>query len=401
MAKNKEELIQHLLTRGVENIYPTREFLEKQLKSGKKLTIYQGVDPTGPDLHIGHSIPVRKLAEFQKLGHKVILLIGDFTAQIGDPTDKSTARKRLTHAQVMANAKGYKKQLGKILDFTGKNPAQLKYNSKWLAKMTFADVVELASNFTVQQIIVRDMFDERIKEGKPVYLHEFLYPLMQGYDSVAMNVDGELGGNDQTFNMLAGRDLMKALKNKEKFVLTTKMLNDPAGKKMGKTEGNMARLSDSPADMFGKIMSWNDEMVLPAFDILTEITEGGIEIFAKALDKGENPRNIKFKLAEEVVKMFHGQEKADKAGEAFNKQFRDHEKPTKMEEKKVSQKMMNIVDLVFTLGLASSKSEARRLVEQGGVRIDDSKITDVKEVLGIHDEMIVQVGKRKFVKIKQ
>ncbi|MCR4314043.1 MAG: tyrosine--tRNA ligase, partial [Candidatus Uhrbacteria bacterium] len=252
--------IEELLTRGVEKIFPSREFLEARLKEGKQLSLYLGIDPTGPDLHIGHSIQLRKLRQFQDLGHKVILLIGDFTGMIGDPTDKSATRVRLTREQVLANAEKYKEQASKILDFGGKNPVELRYNSEWHAKLSLTEVLELAAHFTVPQMLARDMFKKRMQEGKDVYMHEFLYPLMQGYDSVAMDVDGEVGGNDQTFNMLAGRDLMKAMQGKEKFVIAGKLLADPTGKKMGKSEGNMITLGDSSDDMFGKIMSWTDGM---------------------------------------------------------------------------------------------------------------------------------------------
>jgi tyrosyl-tRNA synthetase len=399
MPKIDEAKIQHLLSRGVENVYPTREFLEGALRSGKKLTIYMGIDPTG-DLHIGHAIPLRKLREFQDLGHNVIVLIGDFTAQIGDPTDKTATRKKLTHKQVMENAKGYKKLIGKILNLERTN-VRFLHNEKWTNKLKPVDMLELASHFSVQRLLERDMFQERIRQGKEIYLHEFLYPIFQAYDSVTMNVDGEIGGNDQMFNMLAGRTLMKKMLNKEKFVITTKLLVDSSGKKMGKTEGNIIALSDTPEEMFGKVMSWSDEMILNGFELLTDITTEGIIMFAKALDKGENPRNIKFKLAEEIVNTFCGREKSMRAGESFNKQFQDKEKPKDIEEKKVSKKMINIVELVFELGLATSKGEARRLVEQGGIKIDDTKMMDTKEVLGINDGMIVQAGKRRFVKIKQ
>ncbi|MDD5731571.1 MAG: tyrosine--tRNA ligase [Patescibacteria group bacterium] len=398
MAKIDEAKIQHLLNRGVENIFPTREFLEEKLRSGKKLTIYMGIDPTG-DIHIGHSIPLRKLKEFQDLGHKVIVLIGDFTAQIGDPTDKTATRVKLTRKQVLENAKDYKKLIGRILDFKKTN-IRFLHNEKWTNKLKPVDMLELMSHFTVSRLLERDMFQERIKQGKEIYLHEFVYPVFQAYDSVTMDVDGEIGGNDQMFNMLAGRTLMKKMLNKEKFVITTKLLEDPTGKKMGKTEGNIIALSDSPEEMFGKVMSWTDGMILPGLELLTDIPDGGIKMFADAMKKGENPRNIKFKLAHEVVEAFYDHNKAEKAGEVFNKQFQEHEKPQDMEEKKISDKNINIVDLVFKLELATSKSEARRLVEQGAVRIDDLRIEDSKEVLGIHDGMIVQVGKRKFVKIK-
>jgi len=397
MPKIDESKINYLLSRGVENIYPDKESFKKLLMSGKKLKLYHGIDPTGDTLHLGHMVQLLKLRQFQKLGHKVIVLIGDFTAQIGDP-DKMTTRKPLTHKEVLENCKNYKKQIARILDI---EKTEFKYNSKWLGKLNFKDLISLASNFTVQQMLARDMFKKRIAEGKDLYFHEFLYVLMQAYDSVVLDVDLETGGSDQMFNMLAGRTLMRRLKDKEKFVLTTKLLEDPNGIKMGKTEGARVDLSDNPTEMFGKIMSWTDGMIIPAFELLTDITDKGIEMFRQDIIVGENPREIKFKLAEEVVKGFYGDEASIKAGEAFNKQFRDREKPKKMIEKKVSQKMLNIVDLVFKLGLAGSKGEARRLIEQGGVKIDDEKITDREAMIGVHNGMIVQVGKLKFIKIKQ
>ncbi len=264
-----DKKISELLTRGVEKIYPSREFLEKELKSGRRLKIYTGYDPTAPTLHIGHGITLMKLRQFQDLGHEVIMLIGDFTGMIGDPTDKLATRKQLTHEEVMANCRNYKEQASVILDFAGQNPVKVKYNSQWLGEMKLKEVLELAALFSVQEMEVRDMFEERIKAGKPIFIHEFLYPLMQGYDSVAMDVDGEVGGNDQTFNMLVGRDLMKAMKNKEKFVLTMKLLADPTGKKMGKSEGNMIALNDPPEEMFGKVMSWSDGMIIDGFELCT------------------------------------------------------------------------------------------------------------------------------------
>jgi len=396
MPKIDEEKIDHLLNRGVENIYPDRETLKKVLMSGKKIKLYCGYDPTAPSLHIGNAISMRKLAEFQKLGHEVIFLFGDFTAQLGDP-DKLSVRKPLTHEEVLENLKGWKKQIKNIIDI---DKIDFRFNSKWLKKMDFADIIDVAKHFTLQQIIARDMFQKRIEEGRPLYLHEFFYPLMQAYDSVEMDVDLEIGGSDQTFNILCGRDLMKSMKGKEKFVLTMKLLVDPSGEKMGKSIGNTVNLTDKPEDAFGKVMSWNDNMIVQGFEILTDIPEDGVKMFEKDLKNGANPREIKFKLAEEVVKTFFGEEASLMAGEKFNKQFRDHEKPKDIEEKHISQKMINVVELIFELGLAGSKSEARRLVEQGGVKIDDSKITDRESMIGVHDEMLVQVGKRKFVKIR-
>ncbi len=280
MAKIDENKIKETLERGVENVYPSKEALVKVLKSGRRLRIYNGIDPTGK-LHIGHGVILNKLRQLQDLGHEIIILIGDFTGMVGDPTDKLATRKPLTRKRVLDNAKNYKKLIGKILDL---KKTKFKFNSEWLGKMTFTELIKLASEFTVQRLLERDMFEKRIKEGKPIHLHEFLYPLMQGYDSVAMNVDMEIGGNDQTFNMLAGRDLIKALKNKEKFVLTTKLLEDPTGKKMGKTEGNVVNLSDEPKEMFGKVMSITDGLIIPYFENCTRMDMAKIREYKKQLE---------------------------------------------------------------------------------------------------------------------
>ncbi len=388
--------IEGLLTRGVERIFPSREFLEARLKEGTQLSLYGGFDPTGPDLHMGHSISLRKLRQFQELGHKVVMLIGDFTAMIGDPTDKSAARVRLTREQVLKNAEHYKEQASKILDFEGENPAELKYNSDWLARMTLADAVELASNFTVQQMEERDMFEKRLNEGKPIYLHEFLYPLMQGYDCVAMEVDGEVGGNDQTFNMLAGRTLMKALKGKEKFVLTNKLLVDPTGKKMGKSEGNMITLGDASDEMFGKIMSWTDGMIVGGFEILTTDDEKAVQ---KELDDGVNPRELKARLARTIVAQYFDEAEATAASDRFDQLFQKKEVPDEIEEYRVSGPT-SILEVLVASGLAKSNSEARRLVEGGGVKLDE-KVVDTIDYLvkPTTRGVIIQKGKRHFVRI--
>jgi tyrosyl-tRNA synthetase len=388
--KNK---IQELLTRGVENIYPSKEFLEKKLLAGEKLSLYLGIDPTGPFLHLGHAIPLLKLKQFQELGHEVILLIGDFTGMIGDPTDKSAVRKKLTREQVLDNCKNYKKQAGKILDM---KKVDLKFNSKWLGKLIFQDVLELASEFTVQQILARDMFEKRMKEGKPIHLHEFLYPLMQGYDSVAMDVDGEVGGNDQTFNMLAGRTLMKSLKNKEKFVLTTKLLVDATGKKMGKTEGNMVTLEDSADEMFGKVMSWSDEMIISGFELITLMPMAQIKDFEKQLGTGKNPRDLKILLAKEVVKTFIGKKEARVAEENFIQVFQKKEKPDDMPEVEAAGE--KIIGALVKAKLVSSKSDVRRLIEQKGIKVNDQVVENIDLELKSGD--IVQKGKRFFVRIK-
>ncbi len=390
------KVIARFLTRGVENVYPNRETVEKALLSGKRLRVYLGVDPTGPSLHLGHAIPMRKLAELQAMGHEVILLIGDFTAMIGDPTDKSATRKCLTRQEVLKNAKDYQEQASNVLSFTGKNPAILKYNSSWLGKMSFEDVLELSVHFTIQQLGERDMFQKRTKEGKPVYLNEFLYPLMQAQDSVAMDVDMEVGGNDQTFNMLAGRTLMKTVKGKEKFVITTKLLVDPSGKKMGKTEGNMIALSDSPEDMYGKVMSWTDGMIVPGFELCTDVSDNDIADMQSKIAKGENPMPFKRQLARDVVKAFAG-EKAAKAAEAhFSKVHQAHEAPEEMKEYRV-RGAWSVVDALVETKLVTSKSDARRQVEQGGVKVDGKVVKDVNATVKAGN--VIQKGKRHFVKL--
>jgi len=389
-----EKLIDAFLSRGLENIYPNKDYLKQQLLSGKKLTIYLGIDPTGPTLHMGHAIPLRKLSEFQKLGHQVILLIGDFTAMIGDPTDKTATRKQLTRREVLNNCKLYKKQASIFLDF-GFGGAKLKYNSHWLGKMKFANVLDLAAKMSVQQMLERDMFKKRLENNKPIFIHEFLYPLMQGYDSVAMDVDGEIGGNDQTFNMLTGRNLLKEIAGKEKFVLTTKLLVDNDGKKMGKTEGNMITFRDDANEMFGKVMSWTDGMILNGFELCTNIDMDKIEDYKIKLEKGENPKNIKLDLALEVVKTYHGDVEATLAREYWEKTFSQKETPTDIPNIKPTQ--YDIVTVLVEAGLAPSKTEARRNIEQKGVRVNEIDVTDLKQELKPGD--VVQKGKRYFVKV--
>ncbi|MFH1461181.1 MAG: tyrosine--tRNA ligase [Patescibacteria group bacterium] len=396
-----EDKIQKALTRGVENIYPNRASLEKALRSGQKIRLYCGYDATAPSLHIGNAITVRKLAQFQDLGHEVIFLLGDFTSMIGDPTDKTAARRKMTREEVLKNIKNFKRQAGKILRFSGENTAKVMSNSQWSDKLTFLNLIELASNFTVQQMIQRDMFQERINNGKPIYLHEFLYPLAQAYDSVAMDVDLEVGGNDQTFNMLAGRDLIKAVKNKEKFVLTTKLLVDSSGKKMGKTEGNMVALNEKPNEMFGQIMAWSDGLIIPGLELCTDVSIGEIQQMEQDMRESKlNPRDAKARLAREIVSIHHNKKAALAAEKEFDKVFKRKGKPSEMPVLKIKAKENNILDLSIETKLASSKNEAKRLVVQGGVKIDNQKITDWQKQISLKNGTIIQVGKRKFVQIK-
>jgi len=391
-----EQKIQELLTRGVENIYPSKEFLEERLKSGEQLTLYTGYDPTAPTLHIGHGITMLKLRQFQELGHQVIMLIGDFTGMIGDPTDKTSARQQLTEAQVQKNSADYQKQAAAVLDFAGDNPIELKYNSTWLAEMNFARVLHLTSNFTVQRMLERDMYQERIKSEKPIYLHEFLYPVMQAYDCVAMDVDGEVGGNDQTFNMLAGRTLMKEMKHKEKFVLTVKLLADNTGTKMGKSEGNMIALADSPEDMFGKVMSWSDGMIISGFELCTKLLMSEINVIYKKMKSGANPRDFKLQLAYEITKTFLGEEAAEKGKANFITVIQSKEKPEDIPE--ITTSSYDIVTVLVEAKICSSNGDARRQIEQGGVKLNDVKVDNVNQPTKSGD--VIQKGNRFFVKVK-
>lgn len=385
-----------LLKRGVDTIYPSVDALATVLKTGKKITLYLGVDPTGAKLHIGHTVALRKLAQFQQAGHKVILLIGDFTGRIGDPAGKDKTRVPLTPEQIAENAKTYQDQAAKILDFNHPtNPVELRYNSTWLAKLTFADVIKLASHFTVQQMLERDMFERRLKENKPISMHEFLYPLMQGYDSVAMDVDLEVGGTDQTFNMLAGRTLQKEINHREKFVLTVPLLADSNGVKIGKTEGNVIAITAEPADLYGKIMALGDDVVRQGFELCTDVSLDEVD---QRIAAEKNPKVTKMWLAREIVTLYHNAAVATKAEAEFEKVFSDHGKPTNIPQQPVPA-TTEPLEVLTILGLAKNKSAAKRLFEQGGVKVNDVKIADWRAPLFLKADDVLQVGKRNFVQI--
>lgn len=406
MNKEIEQKIDEVLTRGVEQILPSSEELKKVLLSEKKIKLYCGFDPSAPALHIGNAIALNKLSQFQKLGHKIVFLIGDFTGMIGDPTDKAATRRKLTREEVLTNAKDYVKQASAYLDFEGENPAEIRYNSEWNDKVNFKDLIELSSNFTVQQMIQRDMFQERMKNGQPIHLHEFLYPLTQAYDSVVLDVELEVGGNDQMFNMMCGRDLMKSLKNKEKFVLMTKLIADDSGKKMGKSEGNVVFLNEDPQNMFGKIMTWPDGVIGVAFELCTKVPMERVkEIQEKIKNPENNPRDFKLELGYEITKIVHGEAEAQKAKDYFVNTFSKKQLPTDIKEHKVEwceslESYQNIQDFIVSAGLAKSKSDARRKMEQGGVYIDGERTVDVRILTPDDDGKIIQVGKKDFVKIK-
>lgn len=392
--------IKEVLTRRVQDVVRRSE-LEKLLKSGRRIRLYLGIDPSGADLHLGHTLPLKKLRDFQMLGHEVILLIGDFTGMIGDPTDREAVRKPLTREEVLKNAENYKKQASKVLDFSGNNPVKLKYNSTWLDKISFRDLIPLASNFTVQQLLERDMFQKRMKQKKPVHLHEFLYPLMQGYDSVAMDVDLEVCGNDQLFNALAGRTLMQKIKNKIKAVLTVPLIEGLDGRKMSKTYNNTVDLYDSPKEMFGKIMSMKDDLIIKYFKLTTDVNLDDVQVMENDLKNNKvNPRDIKAKLALELVSMYHSKKIAMEAEKEFNNIFKDKGKPTDIPIVNAPGNKIKLVDFIAKENLASSKSEARRLIQQKAVKLNDKKITDINLEIKFSSNDIIQVGKRKFLKIK-
>jgi tyrosyl-tRNA synthetase len=391
-----EKKIDEITNRGVENVYPNKDVFKKTLMSGKKIRLYYGIDPTGSTLHLGHLVQLLKLRKFQDLGHEVIILIGDFTAQIGDPTDKQAARKSLSHQQVLKNAKGYKKQISKILNLKKSN-VRFVHNEKWTNKLTPEDMLELASHFTVSNLLARSMFQERIKAGREVYVHEFLYPIFQAYDAVTMDVDLQVGGNDQMFNMLAGRDLMKKKKNKEMFVLTTKLLIDPAGKKMGKTENNMVALSDNEEEMYGKIMSWSDDLIMPGLELCTNMPTFEIEKIATQLAEGMNPRDLKMRLAREITAIYHGEKKAKEAGENWNNVFSKKEIPTDIENISVKNGAL-LVEVLVNKKIISSKSDFRRLVDEHAITNLNTN-EKISSYTANAEAGVYRIGKKRFCKI--
>jgi tyrosyl-tRNA synthetase len=384
-----------LFDRGIEEIISQTE-LSTAMQAEKKLRIKLGVDPSSPDIHLGHAVVLRKLRQFQDMGHTIIFLIGDYTARIGDPSGKKKTRPVLSEKEIVANAQTYLDQVGKILDL---DKVEVRRNSEWWNKMNFGELLKLASNFTVAQIIEREDFKTRLNDGIDVALHEVLYPVMQAYDSVMLEADVEFGGTDQRFNMLAGRALQKKLGQRPQQIVMCKLLVGTDGvQKMSKSLGNYVGIDDSPSDMFGKIMSIPDNLIGPYYDLCTDIAEDVIKQTVTDIANGANPRDTKASLAREIVRIYHGDDAALKAEDAFNKQFRDKQRPEDIPEEIVTKHDWDPVDLLVGLKLADSKSEARRLIEQGGVRHNDD-IVDQSE-LKIKNGDVLQVGKRRFVKLR-
>lgn len=401
MAKiiKDKKLIEKFLTRGVENIYPDVAALRKKLMSGERLRVYQGFDPTGPYLHIGHAIGIRALKILQQLGHEVIFLIGDFTSKVGDP-DKDTSRKILSDKEIEKNMAGWKKQAAQLINFTGDNAVKFKRNYEWLSKLKLENLINLMSKITAQSILQRNMFKRRIKKDDPIFLHELIYPLIQGYDGVVMKVDMEIAGTDQIFNMLVGRDLSRAYLKKERFIRTNKMMDAPDGRTMSKTRGNGINLGDTSEDMYGKAMSYPDSAIITGLELLTDIPEKDIKDIENQIKKGVNPLPFKKLMAYEIIKIIRGQAEAKKAENHFMKTVQKKETPGEVGSKKLGVKSKNIIDLLVEVKLVDSRGEARRLIAQNGIKVDGKTINNIgKEVKITKKGILLQRGKRRFIKV--
>lgn len=391
-----------IIKRGVVEIIPEEELvkkIEKSLKTSKPLNIKLGCDPSRPDLHIGHSVVIRKLAQFQELGHQAILIIGDFTGMIGDPSGRNATRPALTLEATRINGNSYFEQASKILH---KEKTKIVYNSEWLGKMSFEDVIKLASKYTVARMIERDDFTKRFKSGEPISVHEFLYPLAQAMDSVAIESDVELGGTDQKFNLLVGRDIQREYGIEPQVILTMPLLVGTDGvEKMSKSYDNYIGISDEPSQIFGRTLSIPDNLIYQYFELATNVSNQKLaEIKSQLADKTVNPRDVKRELARSLVTMYHNQQAAEIAQQEFDNIFINKGLPDEIEEFSVGDnKEINILDLIILVNFAPSKGEARRLVLQGGVSIDGNKISDVQSSVSVIAGMILKVGKRKFIKL--
>ncbi len=389
MEKNNQEAIESLLTRGVEEIID-RESLEKKLRSGKQLRVKLGIDPTSPNIHLGRSVPLRKLKDFQDLGHKIVFIIGDFTGVIGDTSDKDSERPMLDAKTIKENMKTYVKQAGMILDM---RKCEVKYNSQWLKKLGFLEIAKMANVFGLHEFTAREVIAKRLSAGKRVSYLEMMYPLMQGYDSVAIHADVELGGTDQRFNLLAGRDLQRFYGQEPQDIMTNPLIEGLDGRKMSSSWGNTVNLLDEPNEMFGKVMSLKDEFIIKYFTVATRVPLSEIE----EIKKLSNPRDQKALLAKEIVRMYHGEREAIRAEEEFNKIFRDKEIPSDI--KKIKVEAMPILDLMVKGELVPSKSEAKRLVLQGAVKINGVVEKDWQKVIEPKSGMRIQVGPRRFLEL--
>ncbi|MCY9657987.1 tyrosine--tRNA ligase [Paenibacillus chondroitinus] len=398
-----------IIKRGAAEIIPEdalKQKITRAIVTGKPLKVKLGLDPSAPDIHIGHTVVLQKLRQFQELGHEVQLIIGDFTGRIGDPTGKSETRKQLTEEDVQHNAQTYQTQLSKILDFT---KTTFYYNSSWLGELKFDDVLKLAGKVTVARMLERDDFAKRYAANQPIHVHEFFYPLMQGYDSVSLETDIELGGTDQTFNILMGRTLQGAYEMKDgQVAILMPLLEGLDGmQKMSKSLKNYIGIDEAPNEIFGKTMSIPDSLMLKYYELTTAISSEELQGLKEGLEAGSiHPRDAKMKLAKEYVRMYHGAEAAQEAEQHFITVFQKRALPEDIEEMQISEELLDagqisIIKLLVSMGLQASNAEARRSIEQGAVKINETKMTNIDETLQPQDGDIVQVGKRKFVKIKR
>jgi len=377
-----------------------RAKLEKSTRTGKPLRVKLGADPTAPDIHLGHTVVIRKLRAFQELGHTVIFLIGDFTGLIGDPSGKSATRPQLTREEINANADTYRRQIFKLLD---PKKTEIRFNSEWMDKLGSDGFIRLSSHVTVKQILERDDFAKRLADEKPIALHELLYPLTQAYDSVALEADVELGGTDQKFNLLMGRNVQREYGQEAQVAVITPLLEGTDGvQKMSKSLGNYIGIDETPAEMFGKVMSISDELMWRYYELLTDVTVEEIAALRKAGEQGErNPRDIKAELAKRIIADFHSEEAATRAEEEFVRRFRNKETPDEVEELNVQPGKWKLIDLLTTNKLTPSKSEARRLIEQGGIQINGERQTQADcEVEITEAPLLIKIGKRRFYRMR-
>lgn len=396
MLKKTSFPIEEVISRGVAEILPNKETFLTKLKTNK-IKLYLGIDPTGANLHLGHSVVLRKLQQFANLGHEVILLIGNGTVKIGDPTGRDESRPILTDQQIEENFATWKTQASKILDF---NLIKIQRNGDWLDKLTFPDMVKIMAKTTVQQLMERDMFQERLKNGLPIHGHEIIYPLMQGYDSVAMNVDLEIGGTDQTFNMMMGRTLQRAYNNKEKWVLTTPIINGTDGRKMSKSFNNFVSLSEAPNEMYGKLMSVADEMIVEYFTLLTDVHQQEIEAIQQKIANGDNPMQWKKQLAWEITASYHSIETANQAQTHFENTVQNKQVDSATVVSRVELANKTALEIMVTL-TKESNSQSRRLIEQGALTLlpSEEKITEPNQIPDLTLVAGLKIGKKRFYKL--
>ncbi|WP_258359974.1 tyrosine--tRNA ligase [Moorella sulfitireducens (nom. illeg.)] len=391
-----------VLRRGVAEIVPEEDLkakLKKSISTGTPLRVKLGLDPTAPDIHLGHTVVLQKLRQFQELGHKVIIIIGDFTGRIGDPTGKSETRRQLSEGEVLANAETYKEQIFKILD---PGRTEVTFNSRWLARLTFADVIQLAARITVARMLEREDFARRFQENRPISVHEFFYPLMQGYDSVALEADVELGGTDQKFNLLMGRQLQRDFGQEPQVAMMMPILPGLDGmQKMSKSLGNYIGINEPAKEMYGKTMSLPDELMLTYFELVTTVSLEELETIKQGLASGYlHPRDVKMRLAREIVSLYHSEEAAREAEKEFRQVFQLGDLPEEMPEVTVSDTRMWLPRLMVQAGLAPSTSEARRLIRQGAVKLDGARLDDPDTEINVQDGAVLQAGKRKFARLR-